>query len=76
MRRLEDQQLVPTVARTQLEYSNEWGLGNKVFDSNAHIGGGHAENDNMEGLERAQVAKREEQAKQKQIPPFVQKLNR
>ncbi len=35
------------------------------------------EHDNIELLEeRAQRAKREAQAKRKQIPPFVQKLNR
>jgi heat shock transcription factor len=41
--------------------------------------GGNAadEHDNVELLEeRAQKAKREAQAKRKQIPPFVQKLNR
>ena len=33
--------------------------------------------DDIEALEqRAQVAKREAQARRKQIPPFVQKLNR
>jgi heat shock transcription factor, other eukaryote len=33
--------------------------------------------DDIEELERqAQIAKREAQAKRKQIPPFVQKLNR
>lgn len=76
MRRPEDQQLVMKVARPQLESSNGWILGNKVFDSNAQHGSGYAENDNMERLNRAQVAKREPQAKQKRIPPFVRKLNR
>lgn len=39
--------------------------------------GGTEDNDNVEVLEeRAQRAKREAQAKRKQIPPFVQKLNR
>lgn len=41
--------------------------------------GGQAvdEHDNVELLEeKAQKAKREAQAKRKQIPPFVQKLNR
>ncbi|KAJ1325063.1 heat shock transcription factor eukaryote [Microdochium nivale] len=38
--------------------------------------GGTEDNDNVEVLEeRAQRAKREAQAKRKQIPPFVQKLN-
>lgn len=39
--------------------------------------GGVDDNDNIELLEeRAQKAKREAQAKRKQIPPFVQKLSR
>lgn len=75
-RRPVNQQLVPTAARTQFENPNEWGLTEELFDPNAQMGG-HAENDSIERLEeRAQVAKREAQAKRKQIPPFVQKLNR
>jgi heat shock transcription factor len=75
-RRPVNQQLVPTASRTQFDNPNEWGLGDELFDPNAQMGG-HAENDSIERLEeRAQVAKREAQAKRKQIPPFVQKLNR
>ncbi|KFX96650.1 hypothetical protein V490_03212, partial [Pseudogymnoascus sp. VKM F-3557] len=74
-RRPVNQQLVPTASRTQFDNPNEWGLGDELFDPNAQMGG-HAENDSIERLEeRAQVAKREAQAKRKQIPPFVQKLN-
>ncbi|OBT80175.1 hypothetical protein VF21_00586 [Pseudogymnoascus sp. 05NY08] len=74
-RRPVNQQLVPTASRTQFDNPNEWGLTEELFDPNAQIGG-HAENDSIERLEeRAQVAKREAQAKRKQIPPFVQKLN-
>lgn len=76
-RRPVNQQLVPTASRTQFDNPNEWGLtAEDMFDPNASMGG-HAENDSIERLEeRAQVAKREAQAKRKQIPPFVQKLNR
>ena len=75
-RRPVNQQLVPPAGRTQFENPNEWGLTEELFDPNAQMGG-HAENDSIERLEeRAQVAKREAQAKRKQIPPFVQKLNR
>lgn len=75
-RRPVNQQLVPTASRTQFDNPNEWGLTEELFDPNAQIGG-LAENDSIERLEeRAQVAKREAQAKRKQIPPFVQKLNR
>ncbi|KFY68514.1 hypothetical protein V498_10620, partial [Pseudogymnoascus sp. VKM F-4517 (FW-2822)] len=75
-RRPVNQQLVPTASRTQFDNPNEWGLtAEDMFDPNAQMGG-HAENDSIERLEeRAQVAKREAQAKRKQIPPFVQKLN-
>ncbi|ELR10161.1 stress-responsive transcription factor hsf1 [Pseudogymnoascus destructans] len=74
-RRPMNQHLVPTASRTQFDNSNECGLTEELFDPNAQIGG-HAENDSIERLEeRAQVAKREAQAKRKQIPPFVQKLN-
>lgn len=50
------------------------------FEENLIAGqtnGGVDEHDNIELLEeKAQRAKREAQAKRKQIPPFVQKLNR
>jgi len=48
--------------------------------TNTSPGGGHADTawgDDLTELEaKAQVAKREAQTKRKQIPPFVQKLNR
>lgn len=59
--------------------SQGWGaFGN---EDNQLVPHGHEENrhqdDNVEELEeRAQKAKREAQAKRKQIPPFVQKLSR
>lgn len=74
-RRPMNRQLVQTAPR-QYDNPNEWALGDELFDPNAQIGA-LAENESIERLEeRAQVAKREAQSKRKQIPPFVQKLNR
>jgi heat shock transcription factor len=74
---------------TQNRAGFEHGDGNTSWDLTAtgahglggfdHLGdaGGNGENESIERLEeRAQIAKREAQAKRKQIPPFVQKLNR
>lgn len=75
-RPVNQQQLVQTAPRTQFDNPNDWSLSNEFLDPNAQ-NGELAENDSIERLEeRAQVAKREAQAKRKQIPPFVQKLNR
>lgn len=76
-RRPLNRQLVQTGPRTQYDNSNEWSLAEDgMFDPNSQ-NGGLAENDSIERLEeRAQIAKRDAQSKRKQIPPFVQKLNR
>jgi heat shock transcription factor len=73
-RPLNRQQLVPTGQR----YDNTvdtW-LGDDPMQD-PQQGNGMEESDNIELLEeKAAVAKREAQAKRKQIPPFVQKLSR
>lgn len=76
-RRPTNHALVPTNPRPS--YEEPWaGFGN---DSNALLpqapGEGLVAQDNVEVLEdMAAKAKREAQAKRKQIPPFVQKLSR
>ncbi len=56
---------------------NEWALTDDVFHDPSVQNSGLAENDSIERLEeRAAAAKRDAQSKRKQIPPFVQKLNR
>lgn len=78
-RRPGNRQLVQTAQRqTYDETSDPWGQ----FGDNGPLevqasNGAMEENDNIELLEeKAAIAKREAQAKRKQIPPFVQKLSR
>jgi heat shock transcription factor len=77
-RRQMNRALVPTNLRASYEPSSDWsgfGEDNLLVPQNATEGG--AGQDNVEVLEEmAQKAKREAQAKRKQIPPFVQKLSR
>jgi heat shock transcription factor len=76
-RRQMNHALVPTNQRNFDGAVESWG--NFVGDENALLQGNFEnlnEQDNVEVLEeRAQKAKREAQAKRKQIPPFVQKLS-
>ncbi|KAF9776753.1 hypothetical protein IL306_005031 [Fusarium sp. DS 682] len=77
-RRQMNRALVPTNARPYDGAVEPWG--NFVGDDNALLQQNGPENlneqDNVEILEEmAQKAKREAQAKRKQIPPFVQKLS-
>ncbi|KAJ9428392.1 hypothetical protein QL093DRAFT_2134933 [Fusarium oxysporum] len=77
-RRQMNRALVPTNARPYDGAVEPWG--NFVGDDNALLQQNPSENlneqDNVEILEEmAQKAKREAQAKRKQIPPFVQKLS-
>ncbi|UKZ82058.1 hypothetical protein TrVFT333_009841 [Trichoderma virens FT-333] len=76
-RRQMNRALVPTNLRASYEPSSDWsgfGEDNLLVPQNATEGG--AGQDNVEVLEEmAQKAKREAQAKRKQIPPFVQKLS-
>jgi heat shock transcription factor, other eukaryote len=76
-RRPPNRALVPTVPRSTFDQSTEsW----QNFDDTGLIpaGNGQAEEtDDVDVLEeRALQAKRDAQAKRKQIPPFVQKLSR
>jgi heat shock transcription factor len=69
--------LVPAGPRSAFDTGSEsWNsFGDDAFlhPSNGAVD----ENDNIEALEeRARRAKKEAQAKRKQIPPFVQKLSR
>jgi heat shock transcription factor len=79
-RRQMNRALIPTNSRANFDGSvDTWG--NFVGDENALLQQNSGENiteqDNIELLEEmAQKAKREAQAKRKQIPPFVQKLSR
>lgn len=78
-RRQMNRALVPTNTRPYDGAVEQWG--NFVGDDNALLQQNPSENlneqDNVEILEEmAQKAKREAQAKRKQIPPFVQKLSR
>jgi len=77
-RRPVNRQLVPTAQRTTYDNSTDpWGqFGDESMDPQNNTSA-MAENDNIELLEeKAAVAKRDAQAKRKQIPPFVQKLSR
>jgi heat shock transcription factor len=76
-RRPMNRHLVQTGPRAQFDNPNDWSLTEDVvYDPNGQ-NGALAENDSIERLEeRAQIAKRDAQSKRKQIPPFVQKLNR
>ncbi len=73
-------QLVPTGQRPVYENAADpWvQFGDETMLDQQNINGGvMEENDNIELLEeKAAVAKRDAQAKRKQIPPFVQKLSR
>lgn len=78
-RRQNSRALVPTTPRAPFDRGADgWnGFGD---DSSSYLQAANAsvdEHDNIERLEElAQRAKREAQAKRKQIPPFVQKLSR
>ncbi|PBP23797.1 heat shock transcription factor (hsf) [Diplocarpon rosae] len=76
-RPMNNRQLGPTAQRMQYENASDpWGQfgDDSTLDSNGI--GVMEENDNIELLEeKAAIAKRESQAKRKQIPPFVQKLS-
>lgn len=79
-RRPMNQALVPARPRSNFDTSMPWdGLvdnGSLVAHSGQDEQGSTVQ-DNVEALEElAQQAKREAQAKRKQIPPFVQKLSR
>jgi heat shock transcription factor len=76
-RRQSSRALVPTAARAAFDRPDSWtGFGEDpgyLQPADASMD----EHDNIERLEEmAQRAKREAQAKRKQIPPFVQKLSR
>jgi heat shock transcription factor len=78
-RRQMNRALVPTNLRASYDpSSDQWasfGDDGLLVPQNATEG--RVEQDNVEVLEEmAQKAKRESQAKRKQIPPFVQKLSR
>lgn len=78
-RRQMNRALVPTNLRASYDpSSDQWaafGDDSLLVPQNATEG--RVEQDNVEVLEEmAQKAKREAQAKRKQIPPFVQKLSR
>lgn len=70
-------QLIQAGQRTSFHNPNEWAMSGDIgFESNVQDGS-LAENDSIDRLEeRAAQAKRDAQSKRKQIPPFVQKLNR
>ncbi|KAL2133258.1 hypothetical protein VTI74DRAFT_2681 [Chaetomium olivicolor] len=75
-RRQNSRALVPTAPRIPFERADNWnGYGEESSYLHA-ASSGLDEHDNIERLEEmAQRAKREAQAKRKQIPPFVQKLS-
>jgi heat shock transcription factor len=77
-RRPINRQLVPTGQRAGYDnLGDPWGQfgDNSILDSKNP--GAMEETDSIEALEeKATAAKREAQAKRKQIPPFVQKLSR
>jgi heat shock transcription factor len=77
-RRPVNHQLVPTGQRAAYDTQDPWGqFGDESILDPQNANGLMEENDNIEHLEeRAAVAKRDAQAKRKQIPPFVQKLSR
>jgi heat shock transcription factor len=77
-RRQNSRALVPTAPRTPFDRGSDGWSG--FGEDPAYLqptNPGADEHDNVERLEEmAQRAKREAQAKRKQIPPFVQKLSR
>jgi heat shock transcription factor len=75
-RRPMNRSLVSTAPRSFDDMNDPWGgFGGDPMD--VQNSNGMEESDNIELLEeKAAVAKREAQAKRKQIPPFVQKLSR
>jgi len=77
-RRQNSRALVPTGGRTPFDSPTEpWGAYGEDTGFLQAASGGLDEHDSIERLEEmAQRAKREAQAKRKQIPPFVQKLSR
>lgn len=77
-RRGANNQLVTTNRSFNSQQNDPWpGFGDDSLMTQPNGGPRVDEHDNIEVLEeRAQRAKREAQAKRKQIPPFVQKLNR
>ncbi|TAQ83730.1 hypothetical protein B7494_g7944 [Chlorociboria aeruginascens] len=76
-RRPLNRQLVSTAQRPPYDTGDSWsGFGDDSMIDPQNPNAAMGENDNIEMLEeRANVAKREAQAKRKQIPPFVQKLS-
>ena len=77
-RRGNNNQLVVTNHSFNTQQNDVWGpYGDESLVPQQNSSSTAEEHDNIEVLEeRAQRAKRESQAKRKQIPPFVQKLNR
>jgi heat shock transcription factor len=72
-----NRQLVQSAQRTFDNSSDLWAQFGDEAMMDAQNGQGSGENDDIEALEeKAAIAKREAQAKRKQIPPFVQKLSR
>lgn len=71
-------QLVPTSRAYNPQQNEVWNnFGDESLVPQQNGNNPVDEHDNVEVLEeRAQKAKREAQTKRKQIPPFVQKLNR
>ncbi|KAK0635038.1 hypothetical protein B0T17DRAFT_611967 [Bombardia bombarda] len=76
-RRQNNRALVPSGSRPPFDTTSEsWGHYGDDFTNIQSASGVPDEHDNIERLEEmAQRAKREAQAKRKQIPPFVQKLS-
>ncbi len=76
-RRQTNRALIPSTVRPQFDSPPEPWNNFGEDPSYLHNSGPMDEHDSLERLEeRAQRAKREAQAKRKQIPPFVQKLSR
>lgn len=80
-RRPHNRQMVATGQRPAYDNSadpwGQFGDDSMLEPQNGNGSGSGRENDNIELLEeKAVVAKRDAQAKRKQIPPFVQKLSR
>ncbi|KAK7948554.1 uncharacterized protein PG986_009440 [Apiospora aurea] len=75
-RRGNNNQLVVTSHNFNTQQNDVWSYGDESLVPQQNSNNTGEEHDNIEVLEeRAQRAKRESQAKRKQIPPFVQKLN-
>ncbi|PQE29858.1 heat shock factor protein [Rutstroemia sp. NJR-2017a WRK4] len=71
-----NRQLVQSAQRTFDTSGDLWAQFGDEAMMDAQNGQGSGENDDIEALEeKAAIAKREAQAKRKQIPPFVQKLS-